>query len=275
MARRLSRREDRPTRSARRSPETTAWAAGGRPAAMSLLGHDGGDAACDRAWTARSRCARSSSRSIPAPARSRQRPGGHAPPPHHGDNAERRGRRIAVTEPLLLSQNLSRRLASGGLRRGARCDWMVFDPATLRNAPVRVDVGARSWSAPAGVHAGVPRGHGVRRHSDVVGDRHGQVVRARWGDHGARSPGGRARQCRFSAQGPDGSSAVVPSLGRTAHQHPATCAASGSGTAPPPLERRSAGVGQSVDGDIVETRETERARERGDRTRPTTWRPKR
>jgi len=48
-----------------------------------------------------------------------------------------------LTEPLMLSLNLSRRLASEGLRRGAHYQWMVFDPATLRNAPVSVDVGAR------------------------------------------------------------------------------------------------------------------------------------
>jgi transglutaminase-like putative cysteine protease len=48
-----------------------------------------------------------------------------------------------LAEPPALSQNLSRRLANGGLVPGARHQWMVFDPATLRNAPVTVHVGRR------------------------------------------------------------------------------------------------------------------------------------
>ena len=48
-----------------------------------------------------------------------------------------------LPEPPALSQNLSRRLANGGLVPGARHQWTVFDPATLRNAPVTVIVGRR------------------------------------------------------------------------------------------------------------------------------------
>ena len=48
-----------------------------------------------------------------------------------------------LDEPPALSLNLSRRLANGGLVVGARHRWTVFDPATLRNAPVVVDVGKR------------------------------------------------------------------------------------------------------------------------------------
>src|SRR5712691_659215 len=48
-----------------------------------------------------------------------------------------------LEEPPALSQNLSRRLANGGLLPGARYRWTVFDPATLRNAPVTLDVGKR------------------------------------------------------------------------------------------------------------------------------------
>ena len=42
-----------------------------------------------------------------------------------------------------LTLNMSRRLASGGLVAGRRHQWMLFDPATLRNAPVTLDVGKR------------------------------------------------------------------------------------------------------------------------------------
>jgi hypothetical protein len=48
-----------------------------------------------------------------------------------------------LDEPPALSLNLSRRLASGGLVTGARHQWTIFDPATLRNSPVTVDVGRR------------------------------------------------------------------------------------------------------------------------------------
>jgi transglutaminase-like putative cysteine protease len=48
-----------------------------------------------------------------------------------------------LDEPPALAQNLSRRLANGGLVPGARYQWTVFDPATLRNAPVTVAVGQR------------------------------------------------------------------------------------------------------------------------------------
>jgi transglutaminase-like putative cysteine protease len=48
-----------------------------------------------------------------------------------------------LAEPPALSLNLSRRLADGGLVPGARHHWTVFDPATLRNSPVIVDVGKR------------------------------------------------------------------------------------------------------------------------------------
>ena len=39
--------------------------------------------------------------------------------------------------------SLARRLASNGLREGVRYRWTMFDPATMRNAPVEVVVGRR------------------------------------------------------------------------------------------------------------------------------------
>jgi transglutaminase-like putative cysteine protease len=48
-----------------------------------------------------------------------------------------------LPEPPMLTLNLSRRLADGGLVPGTRHQWSVFDPATLRNAPVTVDIGRR------------------------------------------------------------------------------------------------------------------------------------
>jgi transglutaminase-like putative cysteine protease len=48
-----------------------------------------------------------------------------------------------LAEPPALMLSLSRRLASEGLAEGARHEWTMFDPATMRNAPVTVVVGAR------------------------------------------------------------------------------------------------------------------------------------
>jgi len=48
-----------------------------------------------------------------------------------------------LTEPPELMLSLARRLASEGLAAGARHRWMMFDPATMRNEPVVVEVGGR------------------------------------------------------------------------------------------------------------------------------------
>jgi transglutaminase-like putative cysteine protease len=48
-----------------------------------------------------------------------------------------------LAEPPALMLSLARRLASEGLTPGARHEWTMFDPATMRNAPVTVAVGAR------------------------------------------------------------------------------------------------------------------------------------
>ncbi|MGE3889774.1 MAG: transglutaminase-like domain-containing protein [Vicinamibacterales bacterium] len=48
-----------------------------------------------------------------------------------------------LAEPPALMLSLARRLAAEGLAEGARHQWTMFDPATMRNAPVAVDVGGR------------------------------------------------------------------------------------------------------------------------------------
>ena len=55
-----------------------------------------------------------------------------------------------LAEPPALSQNISRRLANGGLVPGAKHQWTVFDPATLRNSKVNVEVGKRELVRGAG-----------------------------------------------------------------------------------------------------------------------------
>jgi transglutaminase-like putative cysteine protease len=48
-----------------------------------------------------------------------------------------------LDEPPLLSLNLPRTLAAGGLAPGKHLEVMIFDPATLRNAPMTLDVKGR------------------------------------------------------------------------------------------------------------------------------------
>jgi transglutaminase-like putative cysteine protease len=55
-----------------------------------------------------------------------------------------------LEEPPALSLNLSRRLANGGLVPGAKHQWTIFDPATLRNSKVNVEVGKRELVRGAG-----------------------------------------------------------------------------------------------------------------------------
>ena len=55
-----------------------------------------------------------------------------------------------LEEAPALSLNISRRLANGGLKTGATYQWTVFDPATLRNSKVNVEVGRRELVRGAG-----------------------------------------------------------------------------------------------------------------------------
>ena len=55
-----------------------------------------------------------------------------------------------LDEAPALSLNISRRLANGGLVVGAKYQWTIFDPATLRNSKVNVEVGRRELVRGAG-----------------------------------------------------------------------------------------------------------------------------
>jgi transglutaminase-like putative cysteine protease len=54
-----------------------------------------------------------------------------------------RSEQRTLAGPPALMLSLARHLAGVGLREGARHEWTLFDPATMRNAPVRVVVGRR------------------------------------------------------------------------------------------------------------------------------------
>lgn len=48
-----------------------------------------------------------------------------------------------LSEPPALMLSVGRRLASEGLAAGTKKQWIVFDPATMKNAPVSIDIGPR------------------------------------------------------------------------------------------------------------------------------------
>jgi transglutaminase-like putative cysteine protease len=48
-----------------------------------------------------------------------------------------------IAEPPVLALTLARRLAAAGLASGAHYEWIIFDPATMSSAPVALDIGKR------------------------------------------------------------------------------------------------------------------------------------
>jgi transglutaminase-like putative cysteine protease len=62
----------------------------------------------------------------------------------------RRSETRVLAEPPALTLNLSRRLAASGLAAGRRYEMTVLDPATLRNAPMVVEVEGRELVRAAG-----------------------------------------------------------------------------------------------------------------------------
>ena len=50
---------------------------------------------------------------------------------------------LDLAEPPVLSLSLARRLAGAGLAPGAHYEWTIFDPATLTNTPIVLDVAKR------------------------------------------------------------------------------------------------------------------------------------
>lgn len=109
-----------------------------------------------------------------------------------------------LAEPPMLSLNLPRRLADAGFTPGARYQWAVFDPATLSNAPVTVEVGPREV-----VRAGLTSIPAFRVEMEFVGIRTtswitdtGEVVREEspLGLISVREPAERAQAMAISGQ---------------------------------------------------------------------------
>jgi transglutaminase-like putative cysteine protease len=172
-------------------------------------------------------------------------------------------RRLA--ERPMLSLNLVRRLADRGLASGAVHRWNMFDPATLRNAPVTVTVGARevvrSASAPIPASRVEMEFAGLTTTAWVTDT--GEIVREEspLGFITVREPPERARALAVDGrirQDLLRASAVVPAVARRTpplppiddprHVRRLRMRVEGVDLSSPDLE----GVGQTVDGGEVE-----------------------
>jgi hypothetical protein len=124
-----------------------------------------------------------------------------------------------LPEAPALALNVARQLAAGGLKPGARHRWSLFDPATLRNAPMTVEVGQREL-----VGSGVSRVPAFRVQMEFAGLRTtswitdtGEVVREEspMGLMTIREPAELARGLAISARVSSDllrASAVVPTF---------------------------------------------------------------
>jgi len=171
-----------------------------------------------------------------------------------------------LEEPPALGLSLSRRLASGGLVPGARHQWTIFDPATLRNSPVVVTVGRREI-----VRGGVAPIPAFRVEMEYAGLRTtswitdtGEVVREEspLGLITVREPAAQARAMAVSRRIQVDlleAAAIVPQMrARTRINEPrdvrrVRLQLDGADLSSPDLQ----GVGQQVDGAIVEIRDAQ------------------
>jgi transglutaminase-like putative cysteine protease len=171
-----------------------------------------------------------------------------------------------LTEPPVLSVNLGRRLAGAGLVAGTRHQWALFDPATLRNAPVVLDVGPREVVSVSGV--GTPAFRvdmefaGLHTRSWVTDT--GEVVKE-------ESPMGLMTVRESASSAPVmsvgwgvqtdllESSAVVPKMKQRIAEprdvRRLRVRLSGANLSGPDLQKVLQGVGQTVEGDVVELRD--------------------
>ena len=184
-----------------------------------------------------------------------------------------------LAEPPMLSLNLARRLAGAGLVAGKRYQWSVFDPATLRNAPITVRVGSRELIRAANMPIPAFRVDmefvGLRTTSWVTDT--GEVVREEspMGIISVRETPERARALAVPGQMRKDllqASAVVPVMAPHTPRLPPLVEprdvrrlrlrVEGADLSSPDLQ----GTGQTIAGDIVEIRDVQQASsERGDR----------
>jgi len=183
-----------------------------------------------------------------------------------------------LAEAPMLSLNLARRLADSGLVSGRRYQWTVFDPATLQNAPLMVDVGPREIVRTAGTPIPAFRVDmefvGLRTTSWVTDT--GEVVREEspMGIISVREPAERARALAVPGQMRRDlmqTAAVVPVITRRTPPLPPLddprdvvrlrLRLEGADLSSLDLQ----GAGQTVDGDVIEIRDAQQiVAQRGD-----------
>jgi transglutaminase-like putative cysteine protease len=174
-----------------------------------------------------------------------------------------------IAEPPVLAITLARRLAGAGLESGARYQWTIFDPATLTSAPVALEIGKREvvqldGRSQFGIPMSVPAFRaelqyaGLRTTSWITDT--GEVVREQspMGLETVRESPERARAMAVPYKVREDlleASAVVPEsklrIDEPRDVRRLRLRLTGADLSSPDLR----GVGQSVDGDIVEIRD--------------------
>ena len=174
-----------------------------------------------------------------------------------------------IAEPPVLALTLARRLAAAGLTSGAHYKWIIFDPATMSSAPVALDIGKREvvqldGRSQYGIPMSVPAFRaelqyaGLRTTSWITDT--GEVVREQspMGLETVRESPERARAMAVPYRVREDlleASAVVPDsklrVDDPRDVRRLRMRLTGADLSSPDLR----GVGQSVDGDIVELRD--------------------
>ncbi len=173
-----------------------------------------------------------------------------------------RAQELELAEPPVLALNLARRLADAGLAPGAHHNWTIFDPATLSNTPIALDVGNRELVAVSGRRVPAFRVEttyaGLRTTSWITDT--GEVVLEK-SPLGLETVRENAAEARTMAVPYDvradllSASAIVPTgtfrIDEPRDVRRLRLRLSGADVSSPDL----AGVGQRIEGDIVEIRD--------------------
>lgn len=169
-----------------------------------------------------------------------------------------------LAAPPVLALNLARRLADAGLVAGARYEWTIFDPATLSNTPIALDVGSRELVAAGGprvpafrvetVYAGMKTTSWITDTGEVI------LEKSPLGFETIRESPAEARSMAvpFSVRGDLLSASAIEPTGRLRIDEPRDVRRlrmrlTGANVSGPDL----GGVGQTVEGDVVEIRDAQ------------------
>ena len=169
-----------------------------------------------------------------------------------------------LAAPPVLALNLARRLAEAGLVAGAHYDWTIFDPATLSSTPIALDVGSRELVAAGGprvpafrvetVYAGMKTASWITDTGEVI------LEKSPLGFETIRESPAEARTMAvpYSVRADLLSASAIEPTGRLRIDEPRDVRRlrlrlTGANVSGPDL----GGVGQTVDGDVVEIRDAQ------------------